>query len=118
MTTPSIIINGINYPVELKTTHEGIMKGMMGRRVMDRPMVFLFPYSDDKSFFMLNCLIPLDIVFTDNGKITKIYNNCKPCDKEPCKTYTAYANMVVEFAGGFCEENNIEEGQILKINLK
>ena len=54
------------------------------------------------SFWMKNCLIPLDIVFVNNGRISKIHPNCQPSDPHemnPIK-YTGIGDHVIEFPAG------------------
>ena len=52
----------LNYPEE-------IQKGMMGRDSLDGCMVFKMKVGYH-SFWMKNCIVPLDVIFIENGKIT------------------------------------------------
>jgi uncharacterized membrane protein (UPF0127 family) len=106
----NVIINGKKYPLEVKLTRKAKSQGMMNRDHLDGGMLFIFDYPSDQYFWMKNCLIPLDIVFLDNGKITNIHHSCEPCDSDECERYSGYGDMVLEFKGGFCEENGITEG--------
>jgi uncharacterized membrane protein (UPF0127 family) len=108
--TMNVIINGKKYPVEVKLTQKAKSMGMMNRNHLDGGMLFMFNYPSNQSFWMKNCLIPLDIIFIDDGKINKIHRHCKPCDSDECERYEGYGDMVLEFVGGFCEENDINEG--------
>jgi len=53
-----------------------------------------------QSFHMLNCKIPLDIVFVLNNRINQIHQNCEPCDGECTKKYTGAGDHVIEFPAG------------------
>jgi uncharacterized protein len=110
----NILINGKKYPVEVKLTQKAKSRGMMGRKHLEGGMLFIFNNPKEQYFWMKNCLVPLDIVFLDNGKITDIHHSCKPCESNDCPTYVGYGNMVLEFLGGFCEKNNLTEDDLIE----
>ena len=90
-----VYINSQSFPAEYLKTPEEITNGMMGRKTLEGCMVFKLG-KGHHSFWMKNCLIPLDIVFVNNKKITKIYENCQPCDI--CNEhYKGYGDIVLEF---------------------
>jgi uncharacterized membrane protein (UPF0127 family) len=73
----------------------------------------------DHSFWMMNCIVPLDIIFIDeNHEITKIHHNCEPCEYELCQSYEGLGTYVLEIEGGRCQDENIEEGDICKFLIK
>lgn len=112
----SVRINDIIFPAEYMTSPEEIMKGMMGRESLDGCMVFKMGIGHH-SFWMKNCLIPLDILFINNDKIIKIHHNCPPCKTNDCIHYEGNGNMVLEIYGGSCKKYNIKEGDIIQLNL-
>lgn len=61
---------------------EEIQQGMMGRTFSNRfaAVLFVMP-TEESSFWMKNCIIPLDVIFIQNGIVTKIYHNCPPCQE-------------------------------------
>ena len=64
----SVIINNKLYSAEYLSTTEEITKGMMGRPSLEGCMVFKMGMGHH-SFWMKNCLIPLDIVFVNKNRI-------------------------------------------------
>jgi uncharacterized membrane protein (UPF0127 family) len=101
---------------EVKNTAEGIKTGMMGRGRIDGCMVFMLPFLGEQRFHMLNCLIPLDIIFCDDNKVTAIHKNCPPCDDdEVCESYLGYGNLAIEFKSGYCEEIGLKVGDEIKL---
>ena len=66
------------------------------------------------SFWMKNCIIPLDIIYIKDNKITKIHNNCPSCDTEDCDHYPGTGNLVLELRGGTCEDSDISVGDSIK----
>jgi uncharacterized membrane protein (UPF0127 family) len=99
---------------EVKNSSEGLKQGMMGRGRLDGCMVFILPYRGEQSFWMKNCLVPLDIVFCNDNKVTAVHKNCEPCEEEPCKNYTGTGNIALEFKAGFCQEIDLKAGDEIK----
>ena len=95
---------------------------MMGREFIGFDGILFFMGKGEHSFWMLNCIIPLDIIFIDeNHRITKIHHNCEPCEPyeyELCQTYEGSGTYVLEIEGGRCQDENIEEGDICKFLIK
>lgn len=89
-------IRNNEYPAEYLTTPEEIRRGMMGREELNGCMVFQMG-TGYHTFWMKDCLIPLDIVFVFNQKISKIYRNCQPCKGECQENYVGMGDHVIEF---------------------
>jgi len=109
-------INQHKFKTKVLQTQREIMLGMMGKRFSGEfgALLFVFQTGNKKetAFWMKNCLVPLDVVFINNGKINKIYHNCPPCiDKDECKTYPGKGDLVLELPGGTCRELNIKRGE-------
>lgn len=96
----NVIINDTTIPVEVMRTPSSIQTGMMGRDHLDGGMLFLFSDVSERSFWMKDCLIPLDILFIVGNKVTKVHNNCEPCGDENCKSYFGVADKVLELPSG------------------
>lgn len=93
-----VIINSSTFNAEYLTNQTDIKNGMMGREYLDGCMLFNVG-KGHHSFWMKGCLIPLDIVFVLNGRITKIFLNCPVPDRHimnPPK-YVGLADHVIEF---------------------
>lgn len=105
----SIKDNKINCKVV--STPEKIRQGMM-RKTFDgfEGMLFIMPENEMQSFWMKNCIIPLDIVFIDGNTIEDISPNCPPCHSERCPSYQGKGGMVLELPANYCRENMIKIG--------
>jgi uncharacterized membrane protein (UPF0127 family) len=112
-----IRINDQVFKCEVRHTKSDLEKGMMGRTFPDTnySMLFIMPTSERQSFWMKNCVQPLDILFISGVKITTIHKNCPPCDEEPCETYEGYGGFVLELNGGACDMYGINEGDRIEI---
>ena len=99
-----VLINGKKFQAEYLTKPEEIQKGMMGRDSLDGCMVFKMKVGYH-SFWMKNCLIPLDIIFVLNNRINRIHSNCPVEDSHrmTLPRYTGIGDHVIEFPAGTTE---------------
>ena len=106
-----IIINNNLFNVKCVMTSKDTQQGMMGKKFDDTFDGMLFIMNDsDHSFWMKDCIIPLDIIYISNNTIVKIHHNCEPCTSNPCKRYPGNGDMILEVMGGTCEEYDITKG--------
>ena len=90
--------------------------GLMNRNEMkdNEGMLFIFPDVDSRSFWMLNTILSLDMIFIDADKrIVTIHKNTIPFSQQsyPSSKPSIY---VVEVLSGFTDKHNIQVGD--KIN--
>ena len=112
-----IRINKNKFNVKTVLSEKDISFGMMGKKFTKDFNGMLFIMSSGfHSFWMKNCIIPLDIVFIRNGIINKIFHNCPPCNKESCINYVGNGDMVLELMGGTCKKLNITSGDVVDFN--
>jgi uncharacterized membrane protein (UPF0127 family) len=111
----SVIINNKKFQAEYLSTPEEIQKGMMGRDNLEGCIVFNMGGNGHHSFWMKNCLIPLDILFVLKNRISKIHRNCLPAGRNELnpKRYTGIGDHVIEFPSGVA--NDFKEGD--KVNM-
>jgi hypothetical protein len=108
------------FTVEIADEPEEWRRGLMERPSLapDAGMLFLFPEAAPRAFWMMNTLIPLDIVFIDaEGRIINIHTNVPPCiPPRRCPTYpsAAPAQYVLEIAGGRVQALGIQAGDHLQ----
>ena len=107
------IINNQHIPLEIMYTPQAKSVGMMGRDNLEGGMLFPFDSVGERSFWMKNCIIPLDILFIVNDKINTIHKDCQPCNGLECEHFTGLADSVLELPGGYCDKNNIKLGDEL-----
>jgi len=96
----NVILDNKEVPVEVMDTPNAILTGMMGREFLNGGMLFIFNGVSERSFWMKDCIIPLDIVFIVKNKVTKVHYNCTPCNTNNCESYYGVANKVLEFPSG------------------
>jgi hypothetical protein len=92
-------------------TDSEIKKGMMGKDFTGFDGMLFLMGDGNHSFWMKNCIVPLDIIFIDSSfKITKIHHNCPPCNDIKCRNYLGFGKYVLELEGGRCKKNQIRVG--------
>ena len=109
----------ITFNVELALTPIEQAKGLMFRENMDKNsgMLFLFKDIKDRTFWMKNTVIPLDILFIrDDGVIQHIHRNATPYSLERIPSQ-GDVRAVLEVNGGICEEHNINIGDVIDLKI-
>jgi len=106
------------FYVEIVEKPQDLALGLMFRKYLDtdRGMLFVFPDEANYPFWMKNTLIPLDMIWFDNGmKVVYIAKGVKPCKEGACKTISPNqkAKYVLELNAGTSESINLKIGDVL-----
>jgi uncharacterized protein len=102
--------------IEIADNEAETTQGLMYRRTMPDScgMVFSFPDSQPRNFWMKNTYLPLDILFLDESKkIVTIQANRTPFSEEQIPSFEN-AKYVLEVNAGYCKRKGIEKGDIVK----
>jgi uncharacterized membrane protein (UPF0127 family) len=105
--------NEIKIDVEYARTPDEWSYGLMSRTSMNENhgMLFVFPVEENRTFWMKNTLISLDILYIDsNKKIVSIARNTKTNQTNEVYPSLFPSQYVLEVNGGFSEKNGINEG--------
>ena len=98
--------------IEIAKSEYDIQTGLMYRNSMkeNQGMLFVFPEISERSFYMKNTRIPLDLVFLDHNKtIVSFQENAKPLDETSLPS-NARAQFVLEINAGLSEKWQLEVG--------
>ena len=101
-----------DFRIELAVTPQEHAQGLMNRTEMpkDAGMLFFFNDFTERSFWMKNTLIPLDMIFMDEaGVIVKIHDSAIPNDLTSIKSGVP-ARAVLELNGGVANTLGIKAG--------
>ena len=101
--------------IEIADDPESIEIGLMYRRNMSdsQGMLFIFPGSEPRSFWMRNTYISLDLIFIDSEqRIVNIQKNASPMSDKSLPS-TAPAQYVLEVIGGFSDKYGLEAGDLI-----
>jgi len=119
---PEVELKGERFDVELATTPQEQALGLMFRDNMadDHGMLFVFPESALRRFWMKNTRIPLDIFYFDeNLKLVNVAEHTKPCRVAQCPSYASDgpAKYVLELNAGKAAELSVKPGDELRLSL-
>ena len=109
--TAQLTINGVQFYVELAITERSRNEGLMFRESLSRDagMLFVFPDSGPRSFWMKNTYIPLSIAYlNESGKILNI-EHMTPFNLTGVKS-VGHAKYALEMNRGWFWENGIQSG--------
>lgn len=104
------------FTVELALTPEEQSRGLMYRTVLgeESGMLFFYPSCTSASFWMMNTLIPLDMIFIEaDGRIARIAEMTVPETLDVHESGVP-VNGVLEVKGGLTERLGIEEGDFVR----
>jgi len=114
----AVLADGFQVTLELAMTPEELAQGLMFRPKLpeDRGMLLIFNEERLPSIWMMNTLVPLDLVYLDStGTVVDVIADAQPCPGEPCPRFTPKqpAKAVLEVPAGTVVEHGISEGQTL-----
>lgn len=106
----------VRVNVELAKTDQERALGLSNRKYLGTydGMWFVFDKDVTNSFWMKDCLIPLDIIFVDSsGFIVDIKDNNEPCSDSYCPSISSSVSYrsVLEVNANFASSNGVEVGQ-------
>ena len=108
----------ITIDIEIADTEYDIQTGLMYRNTMakNQGMLFVFDDISERSFYMKNTRIPLDLIFIDDkNTIASFQKNAKPFDESSLPS-NASAKYVLEINAGLIDTWKINVGD--SINYK
>jgi len=120
-TPPSVTLHGARFSTEFAVSDAQRERGLMFRTELkpDQSMLFIFPDSQPRAFWMKNTLIPLDILYFDGArKLVAMQLNAQPCKADPCAIYPSDgrdAAYVLEVAAGTAGRLGLKLGETLAI---
>lgn len=112
--TSDSILSHLN--IEIADDDYSTQTGLMYRKSMkdNQAMLFVFPDSDYRSFYMKNTEIPLDIIYlSEEKRIVSIQKNAKPFDETSLPS-EAPAKYVLEVNAGLSDTWTLEKGDYIE----
>lgn len=99
--------------IEIAESDSAQARGLMDRRSLPSlgGMIFIDPASRERSFWMRNTPLPLDLLFIrSDSTIANIFKRTTPYSDDRINS-VGEVQFVLEVRAGFTDRNGIEEGQ-------
>lgn len=111
------------FRVELQLTPQEQRQGLMFREQldMDSGMLFVYEKEGDRTFWMKNMSIPLDIIWINsNNEVVFIQEHVQPCRGDTCSPLRSDKNAqyVLEINGGMVQRINLSVGDRMEIVVR
>lgn len=119
--TVNVVVHGTPFTAELATDEAAREHGLMARTQLGagHGMLFVFPDSAPRGFWMKNTLIALDILFFDSDrKLVSTQHDVPPCKADPCPIYPSdgAARYALELPAGTARRIGATRGDVLRID--
>jgi uncharacterized membrane protein (UPF0127 family) len=117
----AVLPSGQEIDLDLALDPASQARGLAGRERVapDEGMLFVFPASEPRSFWMKDCLVPLDIVWLDEQlRVVGVAADQPPCPAAgPCPGIPTLhpVRYVLELAGGMAARYGVEPGARITI---
>ena len=121
----SVVMKGQKFLAEVARTPQEHARGLMYRQSLakDRCMFFIYDEDGNRSIWMKNCLISLDVIWVGHdGTVMETQENVPPCSTlrgDDCPSYggTVLARHFVEFPKGTLHRLSVHKGDKIGWNL-
>ena len=117
-----VVIDDHQINVWVARSNQELSRGLGGVAQMDenQGMIFIFAQHDTRpSFWMKDMLIPLDMIWINDNKVTQIHKDVpppqSPTDNLPLYTPDQPIDYVLEVNAGFSDRNGIEVGDSVEM---
>jgi len=119
-TGPSVELKGQRFDVEIADTEATRERGLMFRDSMpaNHGMLFLFDDLAERTFWMKNCRMPLDILYFDEKyKLVNAQQSVPACRSDPCPVYPSEgpSKYVLELNAGTADKLGVKPGDALQV---
>jgi len=127
----TVVLNGKPFELEVAATRAHVEKGLSGRATLpeNAGMLFCFPQSNILSFWMIDCLIDIDVAYLDRtGKVVSTYTMKAEPPQQPGESREAYqsrlkrhpsaddAIFAIEVKAGLLEKLGVKPGTTVKVD--
>ena len=118
-----VVIVEQEFKLELAADSASRAQGLMGREKLekDKGMLFVYPRAGIRSFWMMNCLIDIDLIYLDpKGRIVAFHEMKKEAPQGENETHAQYSRRLKLYpcrrSAQYCIE--LRKGSIKKLKLK
>lgn len=111
-----ILIGEEIFLMEIVDDQSKMAKGLGGRKFLcpNCGMIFIFAKEGRHAFWMKDMLIPLDIIWVENGRIVYIKKNISPKDNSIFSP-DVNVDVVLELPAGTSDLKNLDIGEVVEL---
>lgn len=111
----TIELKGQVLAVEIADNDAVREQGLMFRKQMDenKGMLFVWPNAAQRTFWMKNTYLPLDMIFIQHGKVLGVVADAKPLDETPLSV-PGTSDAVLEVNAGWAARHGVVAGDEIK----
>lgn len=117
--TKEVKFKNISFQSEIADTSRKQYKGLSNRNYLcgNCAMLFIFEDSKLRNFVMREMMMPIDILYINNGIVIDVYKNLEPEGKDYNNYYksSSSVNTVLEINANYADKYNIKIGDTMKI---
>lgn len=98
-----IVIQGQDFDLEVAANDADIQRGLSKRPEIapKTGMIFVFSAGNDRSFWMINCLVDMDIAYLSaDGTVLSVYSMKKEAPKSESESDNDYQNRLKRYPSG------------------
>ena len=101
---------------EMAVTFKEEETGMMFRKTMGENdgMIFALPSTQQASFWMKNCYVPLSVAYIDTEGVIKEIHDLEPQNTNPVYSASADIRFALETPQGWFGKHNVREGMTIR----
>ncbi len=123
--TPSVLIDGVTFHIDIADTIPKQVQGLSGRASMtaDQGMLFIFPFARTPGFWMYDMKFPLDIIWINGNRVVDIQKNAPiPLPGVASSSLPVYyppgpIDNVLEVNAGTADKYGIKAGDSVDIHI-
>ncbi len=121
--TRSMRIGNRTYQLEIADSQLEQQHGLMNRTSLlsDHGMYFQFSDAQERTFWMKDTLIPLDLIWVQDGRVVNLTTDVQPEQTTPMKDLKLYnsgapVDAVIELNAGQIAENGLKIGDTIQFD--
>jgi len=128
----TVVIDGRQFTLDLALDDDARVQGLQGvETIPDQGgLLFVFPESQRRSFWMINCPADIDVIFLDPaGRVTAAHRMKSEAPRREGESETAYearlkhyssvypAQFAIELRGGWLKELDVDVDSKLELDV-
>ncbi|MBI2590238.1 DUF192 domain-containing protein [Candidatus Berkelbacteria bacterium] len=118
-TASTVQVRDAEISIDLARTVEEQARGLGGRSNLDdRGMLFIYASGKTPTFWMKNMLVPIDLIWINDGKVIGFEKNMTPDSGAKLYQAPGVVTEILEAPAGWLDTHGIVTGDQVVVNLR